>query len=163
MFKSPDQALAFAFRMRASSIVSLPSGTYIAQKTDHQHSSDRLTQYDLHAQAGMIFSWLSRRSEDEQLYAFFLHGTIKERRLAASLFVRKNKELFNKYKLSNLALRNAVLGRSVRDVSAASGLTQYKAWRFRRDLAEIFAPIQDRLMTAMYEDLIENQTPPLNQ
>ena len=159
MFKSPEQALAFAFRMRGSSVVSLPSGTYLAQKTDNQHQSDRLTQYDLHAQAGMIFSWLSRRSEDEQIYAFLLHGTNGERRAAASLFVRKHGDAFKKYKLSNKQLRSAVLGGSVRDVSADSGLTQYKAWRFRRDLAEIFEPIQKQLMTAMYEDLIENQTP----
>lgn len=159
MFKSPDQALAFAFRMRHSDVVSLPSGTYIAQKTDHQHSSDRLTQYDKHAQAGMIFAWLSRRPDDEQIYAFFLHGTIEERRLAASLLIKKHREVLEKYKLSNAQLRNAILGRSVRDVSAVSGLTRYKAWGLRRDLAEIFEPVQVRLMTAMQDELIERQTP----
>lgn len=159
MFKSPDQALAFAFRMRSTSVVSLPSGTYIANKTDNQHSTDRLTQYDMHAQAGMIFAWLSRRPEDEQIYAFFLHGDTKERRLAASMLIRRNQEVFRKYKLQNRELRNAVLGRSVRDVSEASGLTQYKAWKFRRDLAEIFQPIQDRLMGAMYDEIIARQTP----
>jgi hypothetical protein len=158
MFKSPDQALAFAFRMRHSHVVSLPSGTYLAQKTDHQHSSDRLTQYDLHAQAGMIFSWLSRRPEEDQIYAFYLHGTIRERRVAASLIIRRNKERLAGYKLSHVQLRNAVLGRSVRDVSDASGLSQYKAWRLRRDLAEIFEPIQERLMTAMQDELISSNT-----
>lgn len=155
MFKSPDQALAFAFRMRHSHVVSLPSSTYIANKTDHQHSSDRLTQYDLHAQAGMIFSWLSRRPEDEQIYAFYLHGTGKERRLAAALFARRNKAIFRKYGLSNLDLRNAILARSVRDVSDVSGLSQYKAWKFRRELAGLFEPIQERLMSAMYEEMID--------
>lgn len=159
MFKSPDQALAFAFRMRHSHVVSLPSGTYIAQKTDHQHSSDRLTQYDLHAQAGMIFSWLSRRPEDEQLYAFLLHGTIKERRAAASLFVRRNRGRLSRYGLNNAQLKQAVMGSSVRDVSDKAGLTQYKAWRLRRDLAEIFEPVQVRLLTAMQDELIDRQTP----
>lgn len=159
MFKSPDQALAFAFRMRQSDVVSLPSGTYIAQKTDHQHSSDRLTQYDKHAQAGMIFAWLSRRPEDEQMYAFYLHGTIEERRLAASLISKTHRQVLEKYKLSDTQLSKAILGRSVRDVSAVSGLTKYKAWGLRRDLAEIFEPIQVRLMTAMQEDLIDRQTP----
>ncbi len=163
MFRSPDQALAFAFRMRHSHVVSLPSGTYIAQKTDHQHSSERLTKYDMHAQAGMIFAWLSRRDEDEQIYAFLLHGTIKERRLAASLFIRRHPDLLTKFKLSTVQLRNAVLGSSVRDVSAVSGLSQYKAWRLRRDLAEIFEPIQMRLMTAMEDELIARQTQPYSQ
>lgn len=159
MFKSPDQALAFAFRMRHSHVVSLPSGTYIAQKTDHQHSSDRLTQYDLHAQAGMIFSWLSRRPEDEQLYAFLLHGTNRERRAAASLFVRRNRGRLAKYRLNNEQLKQAVMGSSVRDVSDKAGLTQYKAWKLRRDLAEIFEPVQTRLLTAMQDEFIDRQTP----
>lgn len=163
MFKSPEQALAFAFRMRGSSVVSLPSSTYIAQKTDGQHSSDRLTTYDLHAQAGMIFSWLSRRPEDEQLYAFLLHGTIEERRAAASRLIAEHAVLLEKYKLPEDSLRNALLGKSVRDVSAVSGLTQYKAWRFRRDLAEILEPVQDRLMSAMFDELIANQTLPTKQ
>lgn len=159
MFKSPDQALAFAFRMRHSHVVSLPSSTYIAQKTDHQHSSERLTQYDLHAQSGMIFSWLSRRPDDEQIYAFFLHGTNRERWVAAGLLVRRNRDRFRKYGLSNAELRKAILGRSVRESSADSGLTQWKAWKFRRDLAEILEPVQDRLMTAMQAELIDCQTP----
>jgi hypothetical protein len=157
MFKSPDQALAFAFRLRETSVVSLPSGTYIANKTDNQHSTDRLTQYDMHAQSGMIFAWLSRRPEDEQIYAFFLHGNNRERRQAASLLIRRNQEVFKKYKLQNHKLRSAVLGRSVRDVSDTSGLTQYKAWKFRQDLADIFQPIQDRLMESMYEEVIAKQ------
>lgn len=159
MFKTADHALAFAFRMRHSHVVSLPSAAYLANKTASQHGTDQLTRYDLHAQAGMIFSWLSRRPDDEQLYAFFLHGTIRERRLAASLFVRQNRERFEKYKLSNLQLINAVLGRSVREVVQSSGLKQNRAWKFRRDLAEIFEPIQDRLFTAIQDELIGHQVP----
>jgi len=159
MFNTSDQALAFAFRMRHSHVVSLPSAAYMAHNSSSQHSGEQLTRYDLHAQAGMIFSWLSRRLDDEQLYAFFLHGTIKERRLAASLFVRGNRALFSKYRLNNTQLRNAVLARSVREVSEASGLKQYKAWQFRRELAELFEPIQERLFTAMQDELIDRQTP----
>lgn len=151
MFRSPDQALAFAFRMRSSAVISIPSATYIANKTDNENTSDRLTQYDLHAQAGMIFSFLSRRPEDEQAYAFFLHGTIRERRLAATLLLKKNGERLGKYGLSSKQLRDALTGKSVRDVSEVSGLTQHKAWKFRRELAEIMAPIQDRLMDGLWE------------
>lgn len=154
MFNSPEQALAFAFRMRHTEVVSLPTSSYIANKTEHQHSSARLTTYDLKAQAGMVFSWLSRRPEMEQIYAFYLHGTMKERRLAASLFVRQNRSLLSKYKLSARELVNVMVGKSVRDSSAESGLSNWKAWKLRRDLAEIFEPIQQNLMTAMHEELI---------
>ena len=158
MFRSPDQALAFAFRMRSSAVISIPSATYIANKTDNENTSDRLTQYDLHAQAGMIFSFLSRRPEDEQAYAFFLHGTIRERRLAATLLLKKNGDRLSRYGLSRVQLRSALLGKSVRDVSEVSGLTQHKAWKFRRELAEIMAPIQDRLMDGLWEWLDASNT-----
>ena len=151
MFRSPDQALAFAFRMRGSLVISIPSGTYIANKTDDQSTSDRLTKYDLHAQAGMIFSFLSRRPESEQLYAFYLHGTIRERKLAAALLVKRNAERFRKYGLSRVQLRNAIFARSVRDVTAASGLSHYKAWNLRRELADLMQPIQHGLMDALWD------------
>jgi hypothetical protein len=158
MFKSPDQALAFAFRMRQSSVISLPSATYIAQKTDNQHTGDRLTQYDLHAQVGMIFSFLSRRPEMEQVYAFFLHGTMRERALAASLIIKKNRQVLNCFGLDWRQLKKAVLGRSVRDVVAVSGLSQYKAWKFRRELASVLAPLQNSLMDALYDYLQQSNT-----
>lgn len=158
MFKSPDQALAFAFRMRNSNVISLPSATYIAQKTDNENTSDRLTQYDLHAQVGMIFNFLSRRPEDEQIYAFFLHGTMRERTFAASLIIKRNRKVLNRFGLNWKELRNAVMGRSVRDVVAVSGLTQYKAWKFRRELAGILAPLQNSLMDALYEWLEQSNT-----
>ena len=158
MFKSPDQALAFAFRMRQSSVISLPSATYIAQKTDNQHTGERLTQYDLHAQVGMIFSFLSRRPEMEQVYAFFLHGTIRERALAASLIIKQNRKVLNGFGLDWKQLKKAVLGRSVRDVVAVSGLSQYKAWKFRRELASVLAPLQNSLMDALYEYLEQSNT-----
>ena len=158
MFRSPDQALAFAFRMRSSAVISIPSATYIANKTDNEHASDRLTQYDLHAQVGMIFSFLSRRPEEEQLYAFYLHGTIKERRLASHLLVKKNSERLGRYGLSPKQLRDALVGKSVRDVSDVTGMTQHKSWKFRRELAEILAPIQDRLMDGLWEWLDTSNT-----
>lgn len=163
MFRSPDQALAFAFRMRSSAVISIPSATYIANKTDNEHASDRLTQYDLHAQVGMIFSFLSRRSEEEQAYAFFLHGTIRERKLAAHIIVRRFGDRLGRYGLSKWQLRNAVLGNTVRNTSAVSGLSEHKAWKFRRELAEILSPIQDRLMDSLWEWLEASNTTVLQQ
>ena len=157
MFRSPDQALAFAFRMRNSSVISIPSATYIANKTDNEHASDRLTQYDLHAQVGMIFAFLSRRPEMEQLYAFYLHGTIRERQLAAALIIKKNRGRFDRYGLESRKLRKAILARSVRDVTAVSGLTHHRAWHLRRDLAELMLPIQHSLMDALWDWLLLDQ------
>jgi hypothetical protein len=151
MFKSPDQALAFAFRTRGSLVISIPSGTYIANKTDNENTSDRMTKYDLHAQAGMIFSFLSRRPESEQLYAFYLHGTVRERKLAAALLVKRHAERFRKYGLSRVQLRNAIFARSVRDVTASSGLSHHKAWNLRRELADLMQPLQHSLMDALWD------------
>lgn len=159
MFQSPEQALAFAFRMRHSVVLKSPS---LGSRTDPDRSDDALTGFDLHAQAGMVFSWLSRRPEDEQIYAFYLHGTIKERRLAAWLLVRKNRRVFSKYKLTKRQLLNALIGNSVRESSAESGLTNWKAWKLRRDLADLFEPIQMRLMTAMYQEFVLPGTPLLS-
>jgi len=163
MFRSPDQALAFAFRMRSSAVISIPSATYIANKTDNEHASYRLTQYDLHAQVGMIFSFLSRRPEEEQAYAFFLHGTIRERKLAANLLGRRYGDRLSKYGLSKWQLRNAILGNSVRHTSEASGLSEHKAWKFRKELAEILSPIQDRLMDSLWEWLEASNTTLMQQ
>lgn len=158
MFRSPDQALSFAFRMRSSAVISLPSSTYIANKTDNESTSDRLTQYDMHAQAGMIFNFLSRQPEMQQVYAFFLHGTMRERKLAAAFIIKRNRHVFRKYGLSWKELRDAVLGRSVRDVSAVSGLSQYKAWKFRRELAEVLSPLQDGLMDSLWCYITQSNT-----
>lgn len=163
MFRSPDQALAFAFRMRNSSVISIPSATYIANKTDNESTSDRLTQYDLHAQVGLIFSFLSRRPEAEQLYAFFLHGTIRERQLAAALLLKKNRDRFSKYGLDTRQLRKALLARSVRDVTDVAGLTHHRAWNLRRDLADLLQPIQHSLMDALWEWLEQPNTTVVRQ
>ena len=151
MFKSPDQALAFAFRMRNASIISIPSATYIANKTDNESTSERLTQYDLHAQVGMIFSFLSRRPDLEQAYAFYLHGAIEEQRVAVKLITEELGDRFSKYDLDNMQLEKAVLARSVRDVRDKAGLTQHKAWKFRKDLADVLAPYQNSLMDALWD------------
>lgn len=151
MFKSPDQALAFAFRMRNAEVISIPSATYIANKTDNESTSNRLTAYDLHAQVGMIFSFLSRRPELEQAYAFYLHGTIEEQRVAARIIANWGAEKLSKYNLDTLKLRNAILCRSVRDVRDKVGLTQHKAWKFRRDLADMLQPHMNSLMDSLWD------------
>lgn len=151
MFRSPDQALAFAFRMRNSSVISIPSATYIANKTDNESTSDRLTQYDLHAQVGMIFNFLERRPEMEQLVAFYLHGAIEEQVAAAKKITAKLGEHFRKYGLTDEQLVTAMVGKTVRDVRDKCGLTQHKAWKFKRELNGVIQPHLNSLMDSLWD------------
>lgn len=158
MFRSPEQALAFSFRIRESNVISLPSTVYIAQKVEAQSTTDRLTRYDLHAQAGMVFSFLSRRPEMEQAYAFYLYGTPRERKLASNFIARKNRDRFSRYGLDKFRLRQAILARSVRHVSEVTGLTEWKSWKLRRDIAGVMEPVRNSLMDALWEWLANPNT-----
>lgn len=150
MFRSPEQALAFAFRIRGSSVISLPSTVYIAQKVEAQSTSESLSKYDLHAQAGMIFSFLSRRPDDEQAYAFYLYGEPREKRVAANFFARKYRGRLGRFGLNKMELRRAILARSVRHVSQETGLTEWKSWKLRREIAGLLEPARNCLMDALW-------------
>jgi len=156
MFRSPEQALGFAFRIRDRSVISLPSGINLANKTEPGNYADRLSQYDLHAQAGMVFSFLNRRPQMEQAYAFFLYGRDRERRLAAAFLGAYLRERLSKYELSSTKLRRAIQAQTVRQVSDRAGLTQYKAWKFRQDLADELLPVRQRLMDALWQWLTQD-------
>lgn len=71
--------------------------------------------------------------------------------MAAKMLVEKFGERFSKYELNNLQLENAVLSRSVREVRDKVGLTQHKAWKFRRELADTLSPVQNSLMDALWD------------
>jgi hypothetical protein len=156
VFRSPEQALSFAFRIRESSVISLPSGVYIAQKTEAQSTSESLSKYDLHAQAGMIFSFLSRRPEVEQAYAFYLYGTPRERKIAANFFARKYRGRFGRFALNKLELRRAILARTVRHVAQETGLSEWKSWKLRREIAGVMEPACNSLMDALWSWLEPN-------
>lgn len=159
MFRSPEQAIAFAFRIRESNVISLPSTVYIAQKTEAQSTAtDRLTRYDLHAQAGMIFSFLAKRPEMEQAYAFYLYGTPRERRLSANFIARKNRERFARFGLDKWKLRQAILSRSVRDMATQTGLTEWKSWKLRREIAAVLEPVRNSLMDTLWDWLTNPNT-----
>lgn len=150
MFRSPEQALAFAFRIRESMVISLPSTVYIAQKTQSQSTSEGLSKYDLHAQAGMIFSFLTRRPEIEQAYAFFLYGNPREKRVACNFLARKYKERLARFGLNKLELRRAFLARTVRAVAEATSLTEWKSWKLRGEIASCLEPVRNSLMDALW-------------
>lgn len=151
MFSSPEQALAFSFRIRETQVISLPSTVYIAQKVEAQSTAERLSKYDLHAQAGMVFSFLMRRPEMEQAYAFYLYGTPREKRLAANFVARKNRDRFSRFGLDKYRLRQAIMARSVRTVAEVTGLTEWKSWKLRREIAGVLEPVRNSLMDALWE------------
>jgi hypothetical protein len=156
MFRSPEQALAFAFRTRGSTVISLPSTVYIAQKIQSQSTSDSLSKYDLHAQAGMIFSFLSRRPEAEQAYAFYLYGEPREKKIAANFFARKYRNRLGRFGLNKLELRRAIMARSVRHVAQETGLTEWKSWKLRREIAGVMETARNSLMDALWTWLEPN-------
>jgi hypothetical protein len=156
MFRSPEQALAFAFRIRGTNVISLPSTVYIAQKVQAESTSDSLSKYDLHAQAGMIFSFLTRRPEPEQAYAFFLYGEPRERKIAANFFARKYRSRVGRFNLNKLELRRAILARSVRHVAEETGLSEWKSWKLRREIAGMMEPARNSLMDALWDWLEPN-------
>lgn len=156
MFRSPEQALSFAFRIRESMVISLPSTVYIAQKTQSQNTSDGLSKYDLHAQAGMIFSFLSRRPEVEQAYAFFLYGNPREKKIACNFLARKYRERLGRFGLNKLELRRAFMARTVRAVAESTGLTEWKSWKLRGEIASCLEPVRNSLMDALWVNVEPN-------
>ena len=156
MFRSPEQALGFAFRIRDRSVISLPSGINLANKSEPGSNGDRLSQYDLHAQAGMVFSFLSRRPQVEQAYAFYLYGNDRERRLSAAFLAAYLRERLSRYEMNGTKLRRAIQAQTIRQVSDRTGLTQYKAWKFRQDLADELLPVRQRLMDALWQWLTQD-------
>lgn len=71
--------------------------------------------------------------------------------MAVKLITEELGDRFSKYDLDNMQLEKAVLARSVRDVRDKAGLTQHKAWKFRKDLADVLAPYQNSLMDALWD------------
>lgn len=79
MFSSPEAALRFAFRMREKSIISSPSGVFMSKDKIKNPNAQRLTAYDFHAQAGMIFGRIDRMKEDQQVWIYLNYGNKQER------------------------------------------------------------------------------------
>jgi len=155
MFRSPEQALGFAFRIRDKSV--LASSFALNDRVQESTKSSGLNQFDLHAQSSFIFNFISRRPEIEQAYAYYLYGTERERSESCARLAKELRNKFGKYKLSEEDLRAAMSAKNVRKVSQATGLTNYKSWKFRRHFAECLDPVRESLLEALWEHLNSSQ------
>lgn len=151
MFKSPEQALGFAFRIRDRDVISIPNMEQLGTKIQETNQANRLTQQDLHAQSAFILNFLSREKEINRAYAYLLHGTERERTLAAASLAKELSSRFKRYNLSEELLAEAINARNIRKVAAATGLTNYKSWKFRRDLADALEPVRTELLDNLWD------------
>ncbi|CAB5220472.1 hypothetical protein UFOVP236_70 [uncultured Caudovirales phage] len=136
MFSSPEAALRFAFRMRNKPIISTPSGVFMSKDKSKNPNAAKLTVYDFHAQAGMIFGKVDRMPIDQQLWVYLTYGDKHERRVCARMLSDKlaNNPDAIKMGLSKVGIRNVLLSTSVRQCAKEVGLTNYKAWKIRGSL-----------------------------
>ena len=150
MFRSPEQALGFAFRIRDRSIISIPDFERMQNKVQETDAANRLTQIDLHAQSAFIFNFLSRQKEVNKAYAYFLYGTERERTVACEFLAEALAEKLKRYRLSISDLQSGLLAKNVRKVAEATGMTAYKSWKFRRDLADALEPVRMELLDDLW-------------
>ena len=150
MFSSPETALRFAFRMRNKPIISSPSGVFMSKDKSKNPNAAKLTVYDFHAQAGMIFGRIDRMHMDQQLWIFLTYGDKHERKVCARLLANQlgNHADAVKMGLSKVDIRNVLLSSSVRQCAKEVGLTNYKAWKIRGSLN---AALERHMLKALEE------------
>lgn len=136
MFSSPEAALRFAFRMREKPIISSPSGVFTSKEKNKNPNAAKLTAYDFHAQAGMIFGRIDRMKEASQVWIYLNYGNKNERAACAkvmSVSLVNNPDAV-KYGLTTNDIRNILLSTSVRHCAKETGLTNYKSYKMRGSL-----------------------------
>lgn len=159
MFSSPEAALRFAFRMREKSIISSPSGVFMSKDKIKNPNAQRLTAYDFHAQAGMIFGRIDRMKEDQQVWIYLNYGNKQERAACAkimSVMLANNQDAV-KYGLSTTDLRKVLLSTSVRQCARETGLTNYKSWKIRGSLYGAMEPVMLRALEDLWNWLNSGQ------
>lgn len=151
MFRSADDAIRFAFRMRSKPIISMNSNVYISKGEVGQAGHGRLTAYDLHAQSGMIWGYMERLNRAELAWCYLMYGEPREKRVAArelAWYVSRDGEVRG-MKRSNADLRRAIESRSIRHCAKLLGVTPYKAMVIRRAVNAAMQP----LALMVYEQL----------
>ena len=152
MFSSPEAALRFAFRMREKSIVSTPSGVFMSKDKIKSPNAMKLTAYDFHAQAGMIFGAIERMPMDQQVWVYLNYGNSKERNECAKVMavrLKKNEDAV-KYGMSQGAVVRALLSKSVRQCAKDTGLTNYKSWKIRGSLYADMEPLMMKTLDELW-------------
>ena len=160
MFSSPEAALRFAFRMREKSIVSTPSGVFMSKDKAKSPNAMKLTAYDFHAQAGMIFGRIDRMPQDQQVWVYLNYGNGKERRECAKVMAARLRGNIDavKYGMSASDLIKTLLSKSVRQCAKDTGLTNYKSWKIRGSLYADMEPLMMRTLDELWDWLNTGQT-----
>jgi len=151
MFKSADDAIRFAFRMRGKPIISMNSNVYMSKGEIGGSGHGKLTAYDLHAQSGMIWGCMERLPREQIAWVYAVYGEAREKRVAARVlawYVAKDIDVRG-MKRSNADLRRVIESRSIRHCAKLLGVTPYKAMRIRRAVTAAMEP----LGFAVYEEL----------
>jgi hypothetical protein len=159
MFSSPEAALRFAFRMREKSIVSTPSGVFMSKDKVKSPNAMKLTAYDFHAQAGMIFGRIERMPQDQQVWVYLNYGNGKERRECAKVMaesLRGNTEAV-RFGMTAGDVTKALLSKSVRQCAKETGLTNYKSWKIRGSLYADMEPLMMRTLEELWDWLNSGQ------
>lgn len=143
MFRSADDAIRFAFRMRHKPIISMNSNVYISKGELGGSGHGKLSAYDLHAQSGMIWGCMERLPREQIAWIYAVYGEPREKRVAArvlSWYVGNDAEVRG-LKRSNADLRRTIESRSIRHCAKLLGVTPYKAMRIRRAVTAAMEPL----------------------
>ena len=155
MFSSPEAALRFAFRMRDKSIISSPSGVFLAKEKHKNPNATQLTAWDFHAQAGMVFGFIGRLELLEQAWVYLNYGNALEQKICARLMsthVLKNPEVA-RFDQTAPAIRRAMTCRTVRNCQKSLAISYNKAYRLRRAIGSALQPLQYKVMDKLWEHL----------
>ena len=153
MFASPEAALKFAFRMRGRAVMSSPSGVFMTKERMKSTGSSRLTSWDYHAQAGMVFSRVNRMPMVQQAWVFFEYGNPMERRISAKELADSiaGRADVKSLKLSKSQIVSALMARTVRGVAKELGSTHYRGWKMRGVLMAALETSMMRTMSDIWE------------
>lgn len=138
MFRDADQAIRFAFRMRDKSIVSRMKFKDMDAPTST--ATDRLSVHDFHAMSAMLFAYLNRCPAEQQAAAYLLYGVDSERYFAAKVLAEYCGGRYPKHITTKGQLALALTSKTVRDCADQCGLTNYKAWKVRREMWRVVEP-----------------------
>lgn len=152
MFRSADDAIRFAFRMRAKPIIAMPSNVYLS-KEERQSSTKggELSAYDLHAQAGMIWGYMERLNSPELAWVYVTYGDKREQHIASRILAQhatKSGDVRNLGR-SSADVRRAIESRSIRHCAKLLRTTSYKAMVIRRAVGAVL----EQLAMRVYDDL----------
>jgi len=135
MFRDADQAIRFAFAMRGKTVL---SRMRFSPSVAGRSSPDKLTMYDFHAMAAMIHAVINRQPLKQQAAVLLHYGNKQERMMAAEILAKGS--ALPKFIGNRDQLRSAIASRTVRELAKECSLTQYRAWKVRREVWGIVGP-----------------------